>query len=88
LLLGKFCQSNKVLCQAAEKTLKQHTWVSSPLQVRPPFMFNGGIRDQFSRFLAVPRYPAGDSHKIARYVLDSRDSFNHALDFVFRNRLR
>ena len=34
-LLCEFCQINKVLCQAAEKTLKQHPWVSSPLQVRP-----------------------------------------------------
>jgi hypothetical protein len=32
------------LCQAAEKTLKQHTWMSSPLQVRPSLMFNCGIR--------------------------------------------
>src|SRR3990172_4974899 len=43
-LLCEFCQSNKVLCQAAEKTLKQHPWVSSPLQVRPSLMFNCGIR--------------------------------------------
>ena len=45
LLLCKFCQINKALCQAAEKTLKQHTWVSSPLQVRPSLMFNCRIRD-------------------------------------------
>jgi len=46
-LLCEFCQSNnKVLCQAAEKTLKQHPWVSSPLQVRPSLMFNCGIRVQ------------------------------------------
>jgi len=44
-LLCEFCQSNKALCQAAEKTLKQHPWVSSPLQVRPSLMFNCGIRD-------------------------------------------
>ena len=44
-LLCEFCESNKALCQAAEKTLKQHTWVSSPLQVRPSLMFNCGIRD-------------------------------------------
>jgi hypothetical protein len=46
-LLCEFCQSNKALCQAAEKTLKQHTWVSSPLQVRPSLMFNCGIRIQY-----------------------------------------
>jgi len=45
LLLCRFCQSNKALCQAAEITLKQHVWVSSPLQVRPSLMFNCGIRD-------------------------------------------
>ena len=45
-LLCEFCQSHKALCQAAEKTLKQHTWVSSPLQVRPSLMFNCGIRDE------------------------------------------
>jgi hypothetical protein len=43
-LLCEFCQKNKALCQAAEKTLKQHTWMSSPLQVRPSLMFNCGIR--------------------------------------------
>jgi hypothetical protein len=32
--------------------------------------------------------PVWDTHKIAHYVLDSRDSFNNAPDFVFRNRLR
>jgi len=41
-----FCQSNKALCQAAEKTLKQHIWVSSPLQVSPSLIFNCGIRDK------------------------------------------
>jgi len=48
-LLCEFCQKNKALCQAAEKTLKQHTWVSSPLQVRLSLTFNCGIRDH-SRF--------------------------------------
>ncbi|MDP2601382.1 MAG: hypothetical protein Q8S00_02145, partial [Deltaproteobacteria bacterium] len=43
--LCEFSRSNKALCQAAEKTLKQHPWVSSPLQVRPSLMFNCGIRD-------------------------------------------
>ncbi|MDP2603461.1 MAG: hypothetical protein Q8S00_12840, partial [Deltaproteobacteria bacterium] len=43
-LLCEFSRSNKALCQAAEKTLKQHPWVSSPLQVRPSLMFNCGIR--------------------------------------------
>jgi len=43
-LLCEFFQSNKALCQATEKTLKQHAWVSSPLQVRPSLMFNCGIR--------------------------------------------
>ena len=45
-LLCEFCQSHKALCQAAERTLKQHTWVSSPLQVLPSLMFNCGIRVQ------------------------------------------
>ena len=45
----EFFQSNKALCQAAEKTLKQRTWVSSPLQVRPSLMFNCGIRVQNRR---------------------------------------
>ncbi len=48
-LLCEFCQSHKALCQAAEKTLKQHTWVSSPLQVRPSLMFNCGILTHFTR---------------------------------------
>ena len=43
-LLCEFCQKNKALCEAAEKTLKKHTWVSSPLQVRPSLLFNCGIR--------------------------------------------
>ncbi len=42
-LLCEFFQSNKAMCQAAETTLKQHTWVSSPLQVRLSLMFNCGI---------------------------------------------
>ncbi|MDZ4341176.1 MAG: hypothetical protein U1E51_01915, partial [Candidatus Binatia bacterium] len=44
-LACEFCQSNKALCQAVATTLKHHTWVSSPLQVRPSLMFNCGIRD-------------------------------------------
>jgi hypothetical protein len=47
-LLCELCQSNKALCQAAEKTLKQHPWVSSPLQVRPSLMFNCGIQDHLT----------------------------------------
>ena len=42
-LLCEFCQGNKALCQGAEKTLKQHTRMSSPLQVHPSLMFNCGI---------------------------------------------
>ena len=30
-LLCEYYRSHKALCQAAEKTLKQHAWVSSPL---------------------------------------------------------
>src|SRR5262245_8021704 len=37
--------------------------------------------------LALTRRPAAKAHKIAHYVLDSRDSFNDTPDFVFRNRL-
>ena len=44
-LLCEFCQRNKALCHAAERTLKQYTWVSSPLQVRPSLLFNCGVRD-------------------------------------------
>jgi hypothetical protein len=44
-LLCEYCRSHKALCQAAEKTLKQHAWVSSPLQVHPSLMFNCGRRD-------------------------------------------
>ena len=43
-LVCEFCQNHKALCQAADKTLQQHTKVSSPLQVRPSLMFNCGIR--------------------------------------------
>ena len=43
-LLCEFCQRHKALCQAADKTLKQHVRVSSPLQVRPSLMFKCGIR--------------------------------------------
>jgi hypothetical protein len=46
-LLCEFGQSHEALCQAAEKTLKQHTWVSSLLQVHPSLMFNCGIRVHF-----------------------------------------
>ena len=44
LLVCECCQSHKALCQAADKTLQQHTWGSSPLQVRPSLMFNCKIR--------------------------------------------
>ena len=50
-LLCEFTQNNKALCQAAEKTLKQHVWVSSPLQVHPSLMFDCGIRAK--KMLAV-----------------------------------
>ena len=45
-LVCEFCQSNKALCQAVERTLKQHTWVSSPLQFRPSLISDCGIRVQ------------------------------------------
>ena len=45
-LLCEFCRNNKALCRAAKKTLKQHIWVSSPLQVHPSLMFDCGIRVQ------------------------------------------
>ena len=55
-LLCELCQSNKALSQAAEKTLKQHPWLSSPLQaspersrrVRPSLMFNCRIQVQIT----------------------------------------
>jgi len=43
-LLREFGGNHEVLCQAAEKTLQQHAWVSSPLQVHPSLMFDCGIR--------------------------------------------
>jgi len=54
----EFCQSNKALCQAAEKTLKQHTWVSSPLQVRLSLMFNCGIRADLNSLRAAGPLPS------------------------------
>ena len=48
-LLCEFFHSNKAMCQATEKTLKQHTRVSSLLQVRPSLMFNCGIPVQRRR---------------------------------------
>ena len=52
-LLCEFCLSHKALCQAAEKTLKQHTWVSSPLQVRSSLMFNCEIRDNLTMAIQI-----------------------------------
>ena len=43
-LVCEFCQPHNALCQATDKTLKQHVRVSSPLQVRPSLMFNCGVR--------------------------------------------
>jgi hypothetical protein len=43
--LCEFFRNNKALCLAAKKTLKQHTRVSSLLQVHPSLMFDCGIRD-------------------------------------------
>ena len=49
-LVREFGQSRKALCQVADKTLKQHAWVSSLLQVRPSLRFNCGIRDERNCF--------------------------------------
>ncbi|MBI1996704.1 MAG: hypothetical protein HYS66_09580, partial [Deltaproteobacteria bacterium] len=43
-LLREFGGNHEALCQAAEKTLQQHAWVSSPLQVHPSLMCNCGIQ--------------------------------------------
>jgi hypothetical protein len=43
---SEFCQSCEKLCQAAQRTLKQHTWVSSRLQIHPSLTFNCGIRGE------------------------------------------
>ena len=53
----EICQSDAALCQAAEKTLKQHSWVSSPLQVRPLLMFKSGIRVDVALLATVARAP-------------------------------
>jgi hypothetical protein len=44
LVDSECCQSCEKLCQAAQKTLKQHTRVSSRLQIHPSLTFNCGIR--------------------------------------------
>jgi hypothetical protein len=46
---SEFCQSCEKLCQAAQRSLKQHTRVSSRLQIHPSPAFNCGIRVQSLR---------------------------------------
>ena len=46
VLLCESCRRHKALWQVAEKTLRQHVWVSSPLQVRRSLMFGCELRDE------------------------------------------